>query len=206
MASPLITADRVWVHCSSPERFPGNFSPGNFSKGNFSEGAKTILENISLNLMPGKITTLIGPNGAGKTTLLKVLLNLMPISAGALTRKAGLKTGYMPQKLTLNPVLPLTVEGLLGLCAPSRFAKACSLIDNSLREVGAYALKNQYLSVLSGGETQRVMLARALMNSPDLLVLDEPMQGVDVLGTGGALQADCPHPRPARVCHFTGFP
>ena len=164
MTTPLIIADHVWVERPT------------------SAGKKVILEDVSLALMPGKIMTLIGPNGAGKTTLLKVMLNLIPISQGTLTRKPNLKIGYMPQKLDLNPTLPITVERLLSLGTPERNIKIQPLIDKCLKEVGASALKHSRLTVLSGGEMQRVMLARALLTEPDLLVLDEPMQGVDVLG------------------------
>ena len=164
MTTPLIVADHVWVQYST------------------SAGVKVILEDVSLTLMPGKIMTLIGPNGAGKTTLLKVMLNLIPVSKGTLTRKSGLKIGYMPQKLDINPTLPMTVERLLSLGTSARTSKIQPLIDMCLKEVGAYALKHSRLTVLSGGEMQRVMLARALLIAPDLLVLDEPMQGVDVLG------------------------
>jgi zinc transport system ATP-binding protein len=164
MNTPLIIADHIWVQVPTPG------------------GVKVILEDVSLSLMPGKIMTLIGPNGAGKTTLLKVMLNLIPVSRGKLIRKSGLKIGYMPQKLDINPTLPMTVERLLSLGTPERTSKIQSQIDNCLKEVGAFALKHSRLTVLSGGEMQRVMLARALLISPDLLVLDEPMQGVDVLG------------------------
>ena len=164
MTAPLIVADQIGVEVTA------------------STGKKTILENVSLTLMPGKIITLIGPNGAGKTTLLKVLLDLIPVTTGKLSRKAGLKIGYMPQKLELNPTLPMTVERLLSLGTSERTSKIQPLIDRCLKEVGALGLKHSFLTVLSGGELQRVMLARALLISPDLLVLDEPMQGVDVLG------------------------
>ena len=164
MTTPLITADHVWVRRPTPG------------------GEKVILEDVSLSLMPGKIMTLIAPNGAGKTTLLKVLLDLVPISSGTMSRKPNLKIGYMPQKLELNPTLPMTVERLLSLGTSERTSKIQPLIDRCLKEVGALGLKHSFLTVLSGGELQRVMLARALLISPDLLVLDEPMQGVDVLG------------------------
>lgn len=164
MSKAFIIADHVWVHRPS------------------STGEKVILEDVSLTLMPGKIMTLIGPNGAGKTTLLKVLLGLTPISRGKLTRKSDLRIGYMPQKLEINPTLPMSVERFLSLATSERTSKIQPLMDTCLKEVGAYALKHTQLKVLSGGEMQRVMLARALLIAPDLLVLDEPMQGVDVLG------------------------
>ncbi len=164
MTTPLIVADHIWVQRPTATR------------------DKVILEDVSLSLMPGRIVTLIGPNGAGKTTLLKVMLGLVPLSRGTLMRKPGLKIGYMPQKLDMNPTLPMTVERLLSLGTSERNTKIQPLIDTCLREVGALALKRSRLTVLSGGEMQRVMLARALLITPDLLVLDEPMQGVDVLG------------------------
>lgn len=164
MTTPLITADHVWVRRPTPG------------------GEKVILEDVSLSLMPGKIMTLIGPNGAGKTTLLKVLLDLVPISSGTMSRKPNLKIGYMPQKIDINPTLPMTVERLLRLGTSQSLSKIQTLMDDCLNEVGAGNLKNNRLTTLSGGEMQRVLLARALLMAPDLLVLDEPMQGVDVLG------------------------
>lgn len=164
MTTPLIVAEHIWVQRPASSR------------------DKVILEDVSLSLMPARIVTLIGPNGAGKTTLLKVMLGLVPLSRGTLIRKPGLKIGYMPQKLDMNPTLPMTVERLLSLGTPERNARIQPLIDTCLGEVGALALKHSRLAVLSGGEMQRVMLARALLTAPDLLVLDEPMQGVDVLG------------------------
>jgi len=164
MTTPLIAAHHIWV--SRPA----------------GTEEKIILEDVSLTISSGKIITLIGPNGAGKTTLLKVLLNLIPYTAGTLTRRPGLTIGYMPQKLDVNPTLPITVERLLSLGTSDRLSKIQPLIDTCLAEVGALALKHSPLKVLSGGEMQRIMLARALLTSPDLLVLDEPMQGVDVLG------------------------
>ena len=164
MTTPLIIADHVWVRRPTPG------------------GEKVSLEDVSLKLMPGKIMTLIGPNGAGKTTLLKVLLDLVPISSGTMTRKPNLKIGYMPQKLDINPTLPMTVERLLRLGTSQRVSKIQTLMNDCLHEVGASNLKHNRLTILSGGEMQRVMLARALLMAPDLLVLDEPMQGVDVLG------------------------
>lgn len=164
MVTPLIVASHIWVRRSA------------------LTGEKVILEDISLSLIPGEIMTLIGPNGAGKTTLLKVLLGLAPISQGTLTCKPGLKIGYMPQKLDISPILPITVGRFLSLATPERNSKIQPLVDSCLKEVSAYGLKHSHLTVLSGGEIQRVLLARALLTKPDLLVLDEPMQGIDVLG------------------------
>ncbi len=139
---------------------------------------KPILNNVSLSIPFKKIMTIIGPNGAGKTSLLKVILGLTPYSSGTLWKKPDLKIGYMPQRITLNPLLPLTVYDLLKLSVTNKSSK----IDEVMEEVGAHYLKDQRLTTLSGGELQRVLLARALLTEPDLLVLDEPAQGIDVLG------------------------
>lgn len=132
MTTPLIIADHVWVRRPT------------------SGGEKVILEDVSLKLMPGKIMTLIGPNGAGKTTLLKVLLDLVPISSGTMTRKPNLKIGYMPQKLDINPTLPMTVERLLRLGTSQHVSKIQTLMNDCLYEVGASNLKHNRLTTLSG--------------------------------------------------------
>lgn len=138
----------------------------------------TVLENISFNLPAGKIVTLIGPNGAGKTTLLKIVLGILSPTAGTLTKKDGLKIGYVPQKLSVPTTVPLTVRRFMALGHNA----AESDILAALRETGAESLADRSVHPLSGGETQRVLLARALMQQPDLLVLDEPAQGLDPAG------------------------
>jgi zinc transport system ATP-binding protein len=143
-----------------------------------SLGSRQILKNISLTLNSRQIITLIGPNGAGKTTLVKILLGLIKPDSGTLERQPGLRIGYMPQKLHLAPAMPLTVKAFLSLAMHAR----PGLIGKSLEEVGAERLGNAQIHDLSGGELQRVLLARALIQDPQLLVLDEPVQGVDVNG------------------------
>ena len=135
----------------------------------YRTGGLTVLENISFNLPAGKIVTLIGPNGAGKTTLLKIVLGILSPTAGTLTKKDGLKIGYVPQKLSVPTTVPLTVRRFMAL--GHRAAEQDILA--ALRETGAEALVNRSVHPLSGGETQRILLARALMQRPDLLVLDE---------------------------------
>ena len=144
----------------------------------YRTGGLTVLENISFNLPAGKIVTLIGPNGAGKTTLLKIVLGILSPTAGTLTKKDGLKIGYVPQKLSVPTTVPLTVRCFMAL--GHRAAEQDILA--ALRETGAESLVNRSVHPLSGGETQRILLARALMQRPDLLVLDEPAQGLDPAG------------------------
>ncbi|MDO3388079.1 zinc ABC transporter ATP-binding protein ZnuC [Gilvimarinus sp. SDUM040013] len=140
-------------------------------------GDKTLVDNASLSVEAGKIVTLIGPNGAGKTTLVRTILGLSRATSGELYRRPKLRTGYMPQKLQLDPSLPITVKRFLTLagCKPAQASLA-------LGRTGAIHLLNQPMQALSGGEMQRVLLARALLQQPELLVLDEPVQGVDVAG------------------------
>jgi zinc transport system ATP-binding protein len=136
-----------------------------------------LLDDVSFELQSGRITTLIGPNGAGKTTLVRILLGLQKASSGTVTPAPDLRIGYMPQKLHIDPTLPLTVMRFLQLTGANR---AQSL--QALERVGVGLLQGQMMTSLSGGETQRVLLARALLPKPQLLVLDEPVQGVDVHG------------------------
>ncbi len=136
------------------------------------------LNQVNLNLHDDCITTLIGPNGAGKTTLVRVVLGLIKPSSGRIWRKPGLRVGYMPQKLHIDHTLPLSVERFLQI--PVKVDK--QLMLKALEDVGAAHLLKHSIHNLSGGETQRVLLARALLRDPQLLVLDEPVQGVDLNG------------------------
>lgn len=156
MSSPLITASHVGV----------------------SFGQRQVLTDVSLTLSAGEIVTLVGPNGAGKSTLLRILLGLMSPTSGQVHRARGAVIGYTPQKLPVDPILPMRVERFLRLAG--RFTQA--QIMSTLADVGVAGLLNQGIANLSGGEWQRVLLARALLRSPDLLILDEPTQGVDLIG------------------------
>lgn len=142
-----------------------------------SFGRRPALSEVSLALGAGEIVTVIGPNGAGKTTLLRVVLGLQRPDAGRVERRPGLRIGYVPQRLAIDETLPLTVRRFLTLVRGVRDA-----VDGALAEVGASHTVELPVQTLSGGEMQRVLLARALLRAPDLLVLDEPVQGVDIAG------------------------
>ncbi|MCY9846939.1 zinc ABC transporter ATP-binding protein ZnuC [Pectobacterium jejuense] len=141
-------------------------------------GSRKVLSDISLTLQAGRILTLLGPNGAGKSTLVRVVLGLLSPTSGSLVRDPALRIGYVPQKLHLDTTLPLTVSRFMQL----RPGVKKQDILPALKRVQAAHLLEQPMQKLSGGETQRVLLARALLNQPQLLVLDEPTQGVDVNG------------------------
>lgn len=138
---------------------------------------QTVLQDISLTMEKGQIVSLIGPNGAGKTTLVRVVLGLLDPDCGHIERAADLRIGYMPQKLHIDPTLPLNVLRFLQLANPSS-----SQCKQALTITGIPHLIENPIHSLSGGELQRALLARALLREPDLLVLDEPVQGVDVNG------------------------
>lgn len=139
---------------------------------------RSLLQEVSMQVNQGEIVTLIGPNGSGKSTLIRVLLGLQTLTSGEVTRDASVRIGYMPQKLHVDPTLPLTVRNFLSL------VRGVDKVDipKVMERMSIDHLSNKQVHVLSGGELQRVLLARALLNRPNLLVLDEPVQGVDVNG------------------------
>jgi zinc transport system ATP-binding protein len=139
---------------------------------------RPLLDGIDLDINKREIVTLIGPNGAGKTTLVRVLLGLEPPDRGEVRRRKNIRIGYVPQRFDVDAVIPMTVERFLKLGDEVSPARIGAILD----EVGAGHTRQQQLSQLSGGELQRVVLARALLRDPDLLVLDEPVQGVDYTG------------------------
>ena len=139
---------------------------------------KRILDHVELAVHKGEIVTLIGPNGAGKSTLVRIMLGLLQPDHGRVSTRPGTRIGYMPQRLSIDPVLPLTVRRFLTLAQMSPESR----LAETLAEVGAETLLDSAMQTLSGGETQRVLLARAMLRNPDLLILDEPVQGVDITG------------------------
>ena len=139
---------------------------------------RQVLQEISLEISSKEIVTIIGPNGAGKTTLLKVLLGLLKPTTGNVIRKKHLRIGYLPQNISVSSIMPLSVARMMTLTV----AKSHSEVLEALDKTGVGYLLDSQVSSLSGGELQRVMLARTLLSNPELLVLDEPVQSVDYLG------------------------
>lgn len=137
-----------------------------------------LVRNVDLQVRPGEIVTLIGPNGSGKSTTVKMAIGLIRPDEGACTRKPDLTIGYVPQRLNIDRTLPLTVRRLLTLGA----RHSASAVAEALDAVGIARLAGAQVQTLSGGEFQRALLARAMISKPDVLVLDEPVQGVDFAG------------------------
>jgi zinc transport system ATP-binding protein len=137
-----------------------------------------LVRGVDLTVSPGEIVTLIGPNGSGKSTTAKMALGIHKPTEGSAVRRNGLSVGYVPQKLSIDWTLPLNVKRFMRLTNPLSDAECMAALERT----GAARLVGEEMRTLSGGELQRVMLARAIARSPDLLVLDEPVQGVDYAG------------------------
>lgn len=142
-------------------------------------GALAALQDVDFHIDKGEIVTIVGPNGSGKSTFLRAAIGAVPVSGGTIVKADGLKVGYVPQKLAIDPTLPLSVFRFMSL--PKRQKKSDVL--DALELAGVAHLKNSQMSALSGGQFQRVLLARAVQNKPDLLILDEATQGLDPLGS-----------------------
>ena len=141
---------------------------------------RAVLDRVDIKIARGEIVTVIGINGSGKTTLLRALMGAIPVVAGQVRRRPGLRVGYAPQRIAIDQTLPMTVGQFLRLGSrPTRDAAR-----GALAAVGAEKLFDSQLAELSGGELQRVMISRAMVRQPDLLILDEPMSGIDVSGQG----------------------
>ena len=147
-------------------------------------GGDPVLDRVSLSVAPGEIVTILGPNGSGKSTLLRALLGIVPLAAGHLSRSEGLRIGYVPQRLAIDRSMPLTVRRFLSLPARVSDADASAALDR----VNLAGLDLRQMVALSGGQFQRVLLARALLSRPHLLILDEPTQGLDQPGEAAFYQ------------------
>ncbi len=143
-----------------------------------SRAGRWLVRGVSLSIRKGEILTLIGPNGSGKSTTARMALGVLNPDEGTASRQPGLKVGYVPQKVSIDWTLPLTVERFMRLTG--NIARAD--VDAAMERTGVSKLRHEEVRSLSGGEFQRVMLARAIARKPDLLVLDEPLQGVDFSG------------------------
>jgi len=139
---------------------------------------KTILNEVSLQLHSREIITLIGPNGAGKTSLIRILLGLSQASSGKVQRQQNLRLGYVPQRIVVPEVMPVRVYDFLNVTGRYDVAQCQIMLD----EVNCSYLLYSPMQNISGGEMQRVLLARALLKDPQLLVLDEPASGMDIIG------------------------
>ncbi|WP_179378347.1 metal ABC transporter ATP-binding protein [Jannaschia marina] len=142
-------------------------------------GATPVLSDVSLAIRSGEIVTIVGPNGSGKSTLLRALVGALPPAGGRIERAPGLRIGYVPQTLVVDPHLPMTVARFLNL--PHRVDAARA--DAALTRAGMAPHAQSQLGTLSGGQRQRVLLARALLSDPEILILDEPTQGLDQPGS-----------------------
>jgi len=146
---------------------------------------RAVLDHVDISVSRGEIVTVVGINGAGKTSLLRAVIGSIQPDTGHIWRRPDLQIGYMPQQLSVDAAMPITVGRFLSL-GTGNSSKVRS--EKALSEVGAAPLIGQQLAALSGGERQRVMMARAMLREPDLLVLDEPMGSVDVSAQAGLYQ------------------
>ena len=144
-----------------------------------TRNGRRVLHHVTFGIDAGEIVTVVGPNGSGKSTLMQAIVGALKPASGRVDRAANLRIGYVPQKLHADPTLPMTVWRFLALPdkAPTEARHA------ALARVGAEGLEHRQLTELSGGQLQRVMLARALLPNPALLILDEPTQGLDQAGS-----------------------
>lgn len=143
-----------------------------------SRAGRWLVRGVSFSIDAGEIVTLIGPNGSGKSTTAKMALGILKPDEGTIRRRADLNIAYVPQKLQIDWTLPLTVRRFMRLTGQASASEA----DDAMAATGVSHLATAEVRTLSGGEFQRVMLARAIARKPDLLVLDEPVQGVDFAG------------------------
>ena len=141
-------------------------------------GNRQIIDNISFKLNKGEITTLIGPNGGGKTSIARILLGVLKPSCGSVKKDSSIIIGYMPQKITIERTIPMTVADFLKLS--SRKVIFDEAVKKLLSRLKLQLILDQQIHDLSGGQMQKILFLRAIINNPDLLVLDEPTQYMDI--------------------------
>ena len=147
-------------------------------------GARTVLSHVSLTIEAGEIVTIVGPNGSGKTSLLRAIIGAVQPAAGRVSHGSDVRIGYVPQKLHIDETLPMTVARFLKLSGRVQTTE----LEAALAQAGIPDLSSAQLSKLSGGQFQRVLLARALIGAPQLLLLDEATQGLDQRGSAAFYQ------------------
>jgi len=149
-----------------------------------SYGRNVVLSHVSLSIEAGEIVTIVGPNGSGKTSLLRAIIGAVKPSKGRVVQGADVTIGYVPQKLHIDPTLPISVARFLAL----PHGVSSSQIDAALVQAGVPDLAKAQMTRLSGGQFQRVLLARALIGKPQILLLDEATQGLDQPGSAAFYQ------------------
>lgn len=158
-------------------------------------GNQPVLRDVTLQIIAADFLVILGSNGAAKTTLLKIMLGLLKPQQGTVElsgSEKGQTKGYIPQKTTsINPGFPATVEEVVSLNVPPRSKERKHLVEEALRRVDLWEKRANLLGTLSGGQLQRVMIARALISSPHFLFLDEPLTGLDTTSQADFMQLIC---------------
>lgn len=164
------------AHLNAPQQAPPVIATRGLS---VRLGGRMVLHDVTVEIAPGEIVTIVGPNGSGKSSFLRALIGALPPVEGRVEKAPNLRIGYVPQKLTIDAALPITVRRFLGL--PRRVSAATT--ETALEHAGAQGLADRQMADLSGGQFQRALLARALLEKPQLLLLDEATQGLDQPGS-----------------------